>query len=288
MRPVTRVEHVSDTALWVATYRAMESERPDALFRDPYARRLAGERGRELLESVPWARQSAWAMIVRTAVMDELLQQAIERDGVTRIVNLAAGLDARPWRVELPADFTWVDADLPGILDHKEAVMEGERPACRLETVRLDLADREARRALFARLGKDERETLILSEGLLIYLEPTDVADLAEDLRAVPTFRWWLLDLASPKLLEMMRKRYGKGMDPGKVPFRFAPPEGTDFFAAHGWSVAEMRYNLEEAHRLGREMKGAWIPRLIGRLFPKKAEEFRRMGMTVLLRRDEA
>jgi methyltransferase (TIGR00027 family) len=283
---VTRVEHVSDTALWVATYRAMESERPDALFRDPYAARLAGERGRELLESVPWARRTAWAMIVRTAVLDELIRQAIERHGITRVVNLAAGLDARPWRMTFPPDFAWVDVDLPGILDHKGAVMEAERPACRLETVRIDLSDREARRALFARLGADERPTLVLSEGLLIYLEPADVARLADDLHAIPVFRWWLVDLASPRLLEMMRKRYGKGMDPGKVPFRFAPPEGTAFFASHGWREAEVRFNLDEAHRLGREMKGAWIPRLIGRLFPNKAEEFRRMGMTVLLERD--
>jgi len=40
------IGHVSDTALCVAVYRAEESERPDALFKDPLARRLAGERGR--------------------------------------------------------------------------------------------------------------------------------------------------------------------------------------------------------------------------------------------------
>lgn len=282
---MTRVEHVSDTALWVATYRAMESERPDALFRDPYAARLAGERGEELLDSVPWARRSAWAMIVRTAVMDEIIGRLVEREGVARVVNLAAGLDARPWRMELPGDLEWVDVDLPGILDHKEAVMAGEAPACRLETVRLDLSDRSSRRELFARLGADDRTTLVVSEGLLVYLEPGSVATLAEDLHEVPGFRRWLIDLASPTLLKWMRKRFGKGMDPGKVPFRFAPAEGTAFFVPHGWREAEVRFNLDEAHRLGREMKGAWIARLVGRLFPNKAEEFRRMGMVVLLER---
>jgi len=39
------ISSVSDTARWVALYRAMESDRPDALFRDPYARRLAGAAG---------------------------------------------------------------------------------------------------------------------------------------------------------------------------------------------------------------------------------------------------
>jgi len=62
---------VSDTALWVAVYRAMETERPDALFRDPYAGKLAGERGREIVDALPHGRQSAWPMIVRTRVLDE-------------------------------------------------------------------------------------------------------------------------------------------------------------------------------------------------------------------------
>jgi len=43
------VSHVSDTALWVAVHRATESKRKDALFHDPYAERLAGERGKEIV-----------------------------------------------------------------------------------------------------------------------------------------------------------------------------------------------------------------------------------------------
>ena len=58
------IEHISDTARWIATYRAMESERPDALFRDPFARRLGGARGEEIVATLPSGRQSAWALIV--------------------------------------------------------------------------------------------------------------------------------------------------------------------------------------------------------------------------------
>ena len=45
------IRNISDTALWAAIYRARESDRPDALFRDPLARRLAGERGGEVVEA---------------------------------------------------------------------------------------------------------------------------------------------------------------------------------------------------------------------------------------------
>ncbi len=97
------IQHVSDTARWVALYRAMESDRRDALFRDPYARRLAGERAERILAGMKRGREWAWPMIVRTAVMDELILRAIDRDGVTTVLNLAAGLDARPYRLPLPA-----------------------------------------------------------------------------------------------------------------------------------------------------------------------------------------
>ncbi|MDE3110116.1 MAG: class I SAM-dependent methyltransferase, partial [Acidobacteriota bacterium] len=47
------MQHVSDTAFWVAHYRAIEGERPDALFHDPLAGVLAGERGRNIAEHMP-------------------------------------------------------------------------------------------------------------------------------------------------------------------------------------------------------------------------------------------
>ena len=283
---MARVEHVSDTARWVAVYRAMETERPDALFRDPYARRLAGPEGEALMDTVPGAKGTAWAMIVRTAVMDEVILRCV-REGATQVVNLAAGLDTRPWRLDLPADLRWVDVDLPGITRYKGDAMAGETPACELESVALDLSDAGARRELFGRLDAAGRPTLVVSEGLLIYLEEEQVAGLASDLRGARSFGHWLIDLASPLLLEWMTRRYGRGMDSGKVPFRFAPEEGPAFFAPLGWRAKEVLYTAEEARRLGREMRGAWLFRLFGRLFPSRAEKYRRMGMYVLLERED-
>ncbi len=88
------LENISDTARWVAVYRAWETERSDAIFRDPFARTLAGERGEEIIRTLPRARDAAWAMIVRTAVMDELLLDLIAKDNIDTVVYLAAGLDA--------------------------------------------------------------------------------------------------------------------------------------------------------------------------------------------------
>lgn len=66
----TGITHISDTALWVAVYRAMETKRKDALFHDPYAEILAGDRGKRIIENMKDGKTSAWSMIVRTVVIE--------------------------------------------------------------------------------------------------------------------------------------------------------------------------------------------------------------------------
>src|SRR6202040_1408708 len=61
-------EDVADTALWVAAYRARESSRPDALFRDPWAERLAGDRGKQLAREADGSASFEWSIVVRTRV----------------------------------------------------------------------------------------------------------------------------------------------------------------------------------------------------------------------------
>lgn len=280
------IEHISDTARWVAAYRTMETDRPDAIFRDPFARRLAGDRGEEIVGSMKRGRQMAWPMIVRTAVLDEIILSRV-REGVDLVVNLAAGLDARPWRLPLPPSVRWVDVDLPAILGYKTDSLRDATPVCRYEAVATDLTDAAARKALFTRLGAESKKALVVTEGLLVYLTPEQVGGLARDLHAVPSFRWWLTDFGSPRLLKMMNKMWGKSVNAGNARFQFAPAEGTAWFRQFGWREVEFRSMIEEAHRLKREMRMMWLWRFLGKFYPKKKqEEFRRMSGQVLLERE--
>ncbi|MGD8330711.1 MAG: SAM-dependent methyltransferase [Acidobacteriota bacterium] len=280
------VNHVSDTALWVAIYRAMESERADPLFVDPYARRLGGSRGEQIVKSMPKGERFAWPMIVRTAVMDEIIMGTVREHGVDTILNLAAGLDARPYRLELPPTLRWFDADLPDMLSYKQEQLAGEQPKCVLETVKVDLTDGAQRTALFERVGAAAQSVLVVTEGLLVYLEPEQVTELATGLHAQPSFRWWLIDLASPRLLKMMEKTWGGKLREGGAPFRFAPAEGTAFFEPTGWREHEFRSTGEEARRLGRLPGYIRLLSLFGRLQSKaRQEEMRRFSGIVTLRR---
>ena len=285
MSDTHEISHVSHTAHWVAVYRAMESERPDALFRDPYARRLAGERGEAIVRAMPRGRSWDWPMIVRTAVMDELLLRAIARDGVRTVVNLAAGLDARAYRLDLPRALRWLDVDLPAIQGYKRDALSGETPRCALEWVPADLADATQRRAVLQQVVAGPGPALAITEGLLIYLQPDQVAELARDLHGCPPVSWWLTDLASPRLLKLMARTWGKSVERG-APFRCGPAEGTAFIAAAGWGEAEFRSMWDESLRLKRSMRFARFWNLVGKLYPKRTrEEMRRMSGIVLLGR---
>jgi len=282
------VDHVSDTARWVAAYRAMESERKDALFRDPFARTLAGDLGFEIARSVPGGTRSAAAAVVaRTCAFDELIAKAIRR-GADAIVNLAAGLDARPWRMDLPAALQWFEVDLPGILAHKQETLAGVEPRCRLMQVALDLTDVEARRPVFTRIASAHRRVLVCAEGLLPYLDTSSVESLAVDLHAQPGFTWWLVDFLSPTIVEYMKRTWAKTLR-GGAEIRFAPPEGLDFFARLGWRAEEIRWLMDDAARLGREPPGGKILRLALWLAgAKRREDFKKKHLpgTVLLARE--
>jgi len=67
------IRDISDTARWMAAYRARESERPDAVFTDPFARGLAGERGEQIANAIPFGDESAWAFTARTFAFDQLI-----------------------------------------------------------------------------------------------------------------------------------------------------------------------------------------------------------------------
>jgi methyltransferase (TIGR00027 family) len=245
------IRNISDTALLAAVYRARETERADGLFRDPYARRLAGERGEQIARSLVFSEKNAWSWLARTYLFDQFIARCLQ-EGCDLVVNLAAGLDARPYRLTLPPSLKWIEVDLPDITDYKEEILGDEKPSCELERVRLDLANVNERSKLFQRLAADSRKALIISEGLILYLTADQVGSLAKDLRSHEPFRYWLFDLASPALLRLLQKKMGKPLEAAAAPLKFAPPEGPDFFAEFGWKPIAVRSKFHAAGSLKR------------------------------------
>jgi methyltransferase (TIGR00027 family) len=257
------IRNISDTARWVAYYRARENERPDAVFRDPFAKALAGDRGREIAEGLQFAQRHEWAYVARTYLIDDFIHEQVVQRGIRLVVNLAAGLDTRPYRMKLPADLQWIEVDLPELLDYKQDILKNDKPICKLEQIRLDLSNVNARRELFAQLGGRAQKALILTEGLLIYLTPEEAGSLAADLAAPPSFRRWISDLASPGLLRMLQDGMNRQLSAAGAPLKFGPAEGPGFFEPYGWKPLEVRSILKTAARLGRLSFGLRLAALL-------------------------
>jgi methyltransferase (TIGR00027 family) len=194
---------VASTGLLVAAMRAAESDRDDPLFTDPYAAELAGPEGSRLLADYQAATGPGAAIIeVRTRFWDEALLQSAER-GARQFVILAAGMDARAYRLAWPPGVTVFELDQPNVIATKDAALAEHRPGCVRRSVGADLtADWPA--ALRPHGHDADTPTVWLVEGLLQYLDPAAVDSLFADVDALSAPGSKLLcDIVSKTLLEL-------------------------------------------------------------------------------------
>jgi methyltransferase (TIGR00027 family) len=228
-----QIRHVSDTALMVAACRALETARADGLVRDPFAERLAGPRGEAILRGITGWQLMCFGIGVRTRFLDDLVIETIAREGIEVVLSVGAGLDTRPWRLELPADLRWIEADFPEMLSYKTRAMAGEEPRCRLERVAADVTDQAQRAALFAAAAGVP--TLMITEGLLMYLAGAAVEALAAD-AARHGIRRWLLDSSALDLARMMGWDAGRSIENVRAPDHLQGAALLDAIRSNGWS----------------------------------------------------
>lgn len=281
------IAHVSDTAFWVSWYRWLETQRKDALFHDPLAGKLVGERGKRLARHMGIERAMAWSMALRTYIIDGYITEAIAGD-VDCVVNLGAGLDTRPYRLALAPDFLWIEVDFANIVTFKNEALANDRPLCRLERVTCDLSQDADREALLADVNTRGRNILVLTEGVIPYLTNEAVTSLAKNLHEQSHITHWITDYFSPFFLGLAARGTIVKQLQKNAPFRFNPgPEPDDwprFFAANGWQIEAMRFIGEEGRKLGRDLPANWLMRMMMRYASEeRLRPYRRMNGYALL-----
>jgi len=234
----TEIQHVSDTALMAAAARALETSRPDGLVQDPFAAQLAGERGMDILRGMPRSEFMAFGIGIRSRFLDQLVMRVVPN--VSVVLNLGAGLDTRPWRLELPSTLRWIEVDFPDMLRYKAKLLSASTPKCRLERMAADLNDPYARQALLSAIGR--KPALMITEGLLLYLLPETVEGLASD-SGDAGVKYWLFDLVSPELVQRIHDHsLEKVRAPGDGGVHLLQIAGRT-----GWTVAERRSYVADA-----------------------------------------
>ena len=176
---------VGSTALFVATARALEAQKPDPLAVDPYAEVfcravggpaadvLDGKAPEHPLKTSDFGEHFVNFQGARTKYFDEYFRRAADA-GARQVVILAAGLDSRAYRLAWPDGTTIFELDRPQVLDFKREVLTGHgaQPRAERREVAIDLRD-DWPQALRDNGFDAAKPSAWIAEGLLIYLPAT-------------------------------------------------------------------------------------------------------------------
>lgn len=173
---------VGSTALFVATARALEAQKPDPLAVDPYAEVfcravggywadvLDGKAPDHPLKTSDFGEYFVTFQGARTRYFDDYFGQAVQA-GARQVVILAAGLDSRAYRLSWPAGTTIFELDRPSVLDFKREVLtsHGISPRAERREIAVDLRE-DWSQALRDNGFDVTKPSAWIVEGLLIYL----------------------------------------------------------------------------------------------------------------------
>ncbi|MFI1418631.1 SAM-dependent methyltransferase [Streptomyces sp. NPDC020731] len=233
---------VARTALWTAAARARESSRPDRLFTDPLAARLAGREGPELLRHFHTrhaADEGNPFLAVRTRWFDDFLT-APDGPDVRQVVGLGAGLDARAIRLSWHEGTTLFEVDQADLLAYKEERLResGLRARCARRVVPADLAGDWVSALLDAGYRPDE-PSVWFAEGVLFYLPERLAHSVLEQVGTVcaPGTRL-AVDLIGTGVFRLPYTReFLDRLAEAGSPWQFGTDDPAGFLSGCGWHV---------------------------------------------------
>jgi len=253
---------VGSTATMVASQRVLAHR--EGLIDDPFAeplvravgvdffvKALDGEVNLEEVDPVFNLRRAAEGMAVRTRHFDKLFTDAAAA-GVRQAVILAAGLDARAYRLPWPQGTVVYEVDQPAVIDFKSKTLAdlGAQPTVDRRTVAVDLRD-DWPKALREAGFDAGQPTAWIAEGLLIYL-PAEAQDLLFDrITELSAPGSWVAtehipdvsmfaDERSKQITDRL-KTYGHDIDMGELIYHGERHDVIDYLTEHGWDVSAQK-----------------------------------------------
>ncbi len=268
---------VGATATLVAAARAAATRLPDPLIDDPYAEPLVRAVGVDFFtrmatgdigaddQAAMGVRRMTANMAARTRYFDEFFMSAADA-GLRQAVILAAGLDARAFRLAWPPDMVVYEIDQPEVVAFKSETMAElrVRATCVRRTVAMDLRNDWAT-ALRGAAFDPNKPTAWSAEGLLGYLPPDAQDRLLDTITGLSAPGSWIaIDCAPPsdpaqeqRSRERMRafsdhwREQGFHLDFSELVYIGERNEASAYLTGHGWRVAATGVNdLLAAHGL--------------------------------------
>lgn len=238
------MESLFHTARWAAAQRARESGRPDRLFHDPVAELLAGSEGMLILQRSeqrnPQAETTAAYIAIRTRCFDDLVMRAMT-NGVRQCVLVAAGMDARAFRLQVREGAAFFELDQPLVLESKEQTLSeaGVKPKCRRAAVPVDLRG-DWLPALTAAGFDREQPSVWVVEGLFYYLKESEARSLMGHIsEAASAGSRFGADMVSASFFTSpWTKQTLEMLAQNGMPWQFGTDDPEELLAEYGWRTA--------------------------------------------------
>jgi methyltransferase (TIGR00027 family) len=189
-----------------------------------------------ILDTIDLSRQLTFGIGMRSRFLDALLLETLAGSEANTVLQLGAGLDTRPWRLDLSPDLRWIEVDFPDMLDYKHARLP-ETPHCRVERMAADLTDPAGRAAVFAQAGP---RTVLITEGLLMYL-PGETVEAIADCAAQAGVRRWIMDLTSPEFTKGVGMSAAKAIEDVRAASCLDGRQMWEMMHTRGWSSLRQR-----------------------------------------------
>lgn len=172
-------QFVPFTARMMAAMRAHESSRPEPLFVDEWAARLAGDSAFRQVEQHLALQDQAY-VAVRTHFFDNFFRQ----NPAPQVVLLAAGLDTRAYRLPWSAETHLFELDQTEVMNYKANLLKDAIPTCQHHPLAADLTQ-PWQDLLLAAGYEPQKPSIWLIEGLLMYLTSAQVETLLATVAAL-------------------------------------------------------------------------------------------------------
>lgn len=251
------LNHISESAFIVAGCRMTESERTDSLYDDDYARLFFKNITHEVFDrfrNEPRFEVFLNGISIRTKVIDDLIEYTIDQFGIQQVVNLGCGLDCRPYRLNIDKELIWWECDHPHLIDYKASVLNEYPAKCILRRKKLDLIQNKELELFVENIMQSESKTLIISEGLLVYLTKDIVSNLYRIFGEYSHSTYWITDIATPanKLSDGVSGSYIFNELAAYMQC-FIPANGS-FFENLGWTVEQSKDIVIEGLKFNRPL----------------------------------
>jgi methyltransferase (TIGR00027 family) len=246
-------DFISRTSLFIAGIRAIETEKEDRLFEDPFAADLAGE---EIMTEIKsWEKENDETIpivVIRVSFFDDFLLSVNSK--VQQVVMLGAGMDTRAFRLPLSADTNFYELDRPEILETKNSFLKDIPPKCNLYAIAANLEENTWIARLLAKGYRTDLPSIWILEGLLYYLQEEEANNLLKTISDLSAKESWIgADLMNQKTLQEP--------DDWAKYWHFGCDNPEKLFAEYGWKASVVqpgdegvRYDRFSKRPLSREI----------------------------------